>query len=80
MKEYIDGKKKIKEELDNDMILVNKKIEYEENGLKVNVNYIIRSIGYLIDSIYYKGNKKVKYIYNFDYNGIIIFEILEYDE
>ena len=80
MKEYIDGKKKIKEELDNDMTLVNKKTEYEENGLKVIVNHTIRSTGYSTDSIYYKGNKKVKHIYNSDYNGTITLEISEYDE
>lgn len=59
MKEYIDGKKKIKEEFDNDMTLVNKETEYEENGLKVNVNHTTRSTGYSTDSIYYKGNKKL---------------------
>lgn len=80
MKEYIDGKKRIKEEFDNDMTLVNKETEYEENGLKVNVNHTTRSTGYSTDSIYYKGNKKVKHIYNSDYNGTITLEISEYDE
>lgn len=41
------------------MTLVNKKTEYEENGLKVNVNHTIRSTGYSTDSIYYKGTKKL---------------------
>ena len=54
MKEYIDGKKKIKEEFDNDMTLINKETEYEERGLKVNVNHTLRSTGYLTDSIYYE--------------------------
>ena len=30
--------------------------------------------------IYYEGNKKVKHIYNSDYNGTITVEISEYDE
>ena len=30
--------------------------------------------------IYYEGNKKVKHIYNSDYNGTITLEISEYDE
>ena len=80
MKEYIDGKKKIKEEFDNDMTLINKETEYEERGLKVNVNHTLRSTGYSTDSIYYEGNKKVKHIYNSDYNGTITVEISEYDE
>lgn len=54
MKEYIDGKKKIKEEFDNDMTLINKETEYEERGLKVNVNHTLRSTGYSTDSIYYE--------------------------
>lgn len=80
VKEYIDGKKKIKEEFDNDMALVSKETEYEEEGLKVNVNYAVRSAGYSTDSIYYQGDKKVKHIYNSDYNGTIALEISEYDE
>ena len=79
-KEYINGKKKIKEEFDNDMTLVNKETEYEENRLRVNVNHTLRNTGYSTDSIYYEGNKKVKHIYNSDYNGTITLEISEYDE
>ena len=30
--------------------------------------------------IYYEGNKKVKHLYNSDYNGTITLEISEYDE
>ena len=73
-------KKKIKEEFDNDMTLANKETEYEENGLKINVNHTLRSTGYSTDSIYYEGNKKVKHIYNSDYDGTITLEISEYDE
>lgn len=62
------------------MTLVNKETEYEENGLKVNVNHTLRNTGYSTDSIYYEGNKKVKHIYNSDYNGTITLEISEYDE
>lgn len=80
MKEYTIGKKKIKEEFDNGMTLVNKETEYEENGLRVNVNHTLRNTGYSTDSIYYEGNKKVKHIYNSDYNGTITLEISEYDE
>lgn len=80
MKEYIEGKKKIKEEFDNDMTLVSKETEYEENGLKVNVNLTVSSAGYSTDSIYYEGDKKVKHICNSDFNGAITLEISEYDE
>lgn len=80
MKEYIEGEKKIKEEFENEMTLVSKETEYEEKGLKVNVNHTIRSTGYSTDSIYCKGDKKVKHIYNSDYNGIVTLEISEYDE
>lgn len=62
------------------MTLINKETEYEERGLKVNVNHTLRSTGYSTDSIYYEGNKKVKHIYNSDYNGTITVEISEYDE
>lgn len=80
VKEHIDGKKKFKEEFDNDMALVSKETEYEENGLKVNVNHTVSNAGYSTDSIYYQGDKKVKHIYNSDYNGTIALEISEYDE
>lgn len=80
VKEYIDGKKKIKEEFENDITLVSKETEYEEKGLKVNVNHAIGSTGYSTDTVYYKGNKKVKHINNSDYNGAITLVISEYDE
>lgn len=41
------------------MTLINKETEYEERGLKVNVNHTLRSTGYSTDSIYYEGNKKL---------------------
>lgn len=41
------------------MTLVNKETEYEENGLRVNVNHTLRNTGYSTDSIYYEGNKKL---------------------
>lgn len=80
VKEYIDGEKKIKEEFDDAMSLVVKETEYEEDGLRVHINHTIENIDYTTDSIYYKGNKKVKHIYNSSYNGIVALEISEYDE
>lgn len=61
------------------MTLVSKKTKYEEKGLKVNVDHTIRSTGYSTDSIYCKESKKVKHIYNSDYNDTVTLEISEYD-
>lgn len=79
-KEYTDGRKKIKQTLDCNMSLINTTTQYEENGLKIEVNKSVSGTKCTTDSIYIKNDKKVKFTNVFSDDNMKIITISQYDK